>query len=74
VLLVEDAHWADWSALDFLAYLTRNLPARGLLVIVTWCDEDTEADREAWLAEQLRVPSLTDLQLRRLTRPRQPCR
>lgn len=67
VLVVEDAHWADWSTLDFLAYLTRNLPAHGLLVLITWRDEDTEADREAWLAEQLRSPRLTDLRLRRLT-------
>jgi DNA-binding CsgD family transcriptional regulator len=67
VLLVEDAHWADWSTLDFLAYLTRNLPARGLLVLITWRDEATDADREAWLAELLRSPRLTDLQLRRLT-------
>ncbi|MEJ1110883.1 MULTISPECIES: helix-turn-helix transcriptional regulator [unclassified Kribbella] len=67
VLLVEDAHWADWSTLDFLAYLTRNLPVRGLLVILTWRDEVTDADREAWLAEQLRSPRLTDVQLRRLT-------
>src|SRR6266508_5820376 len=58
VLLVEDVHWADWSTLDFLAYSTRNLPARGLLVLFTWRDEDTDADREAWLAEQLRSPGL----------------
>ncbi|MFI7067055.1 ATP-binding protein [Kribbella sp. NPDC050124] len=67
VLLVEDVHWADWSTLDFLAYLTRNLPVSGLLVLLTWRDEETEADREAWLAELLRSPRLTDLQLRRLT-------
>ncbi|WP_166665282.1 helix-turn-helix transcriptional regulator [Kribbella caucasensis] len=67
VLLVEDVHWADWSTLDFLTYSTRNLPERRLLVLLTWRDEVTDPQRTAWLAEQLRNPSITDLALRRLT-------
>ncbi len=35
VLVVEDVHWADTSTLDFLAHLSRNLPATGLLVLLT---------------------------------------
>jgi hypothetical protein len=67
ILFVEDVHWADWSTLDFLSYSTRNLPARRLLVMLTWRDDETEEDRVAWLAEQLRIPSLTDIPLRRLS-------
>ncbi|WP_165546688.1 helix-turn-helix transcriptional regulator [Kribbella soli] len=67
VLLVEDVHWADWSTLDFLAHLTRNLPERRLLVLLTWRDETVEPDRLTWLGEVLRTPGLVDLPLRRLT-------
>ena len=68
VLVVEDVHWADWSTLDFLAYSTRNLPERRLLILLTWRDEVTDPQRTEWLAEQLRNPAVTDLALRRLTR------
>jgi DNA-binding CsgD family transcriptional regulator len=67
VLLVEDVHWADWSTLDFLAHLTRNLPDRRLLVMLTWRDETVDPDRLTWLGEMLRTPGLVDLPLRRLT-------
>ncbi|WP_433167565.1 LuxR C-terminal-related transcriptional regulator [Kribbella sp. CA-247076] len=67
VLLVEDVHWADWSTLDFLAHLTRNLPERRLLVLVTWREEATHPDRLNWLAELLRCPDVIDIPLRRLT-------
>lgn len=67
ILLVEDVHWADWSTLDFLAHLTRNLPERGLLVLLTWRDETAHPDRLTWLAELLRCPVVIDLPLRRLT-------
>lgn len=68
VLLVEDVHWADWSTLDFLAHLTRNLPERGLLVVLTWRDEATQqAERQTWLAELLRSPAVMDMPLRSLT-------
>ncbi|MET9312086.1 LuxR C-terminal-related transcriptional regulator [Kribbella sp. NPDC003505] len=67
VLLVEDVHWADWSTLDFLAHLTRNLPDRRLLVLLTWRDETAQPDRLTWLGEILRTPAVVDLPLRRLT-------
>ncbi len=67
VLLVDDVHWADRSTLDFLAYTTRNLPQRRLLVVVTWRDDDGDAEHQAWLAEQLRNPEVVDLVLPRLT-------
>ncbi|WP_433164394.1 AAA family ATPase [Kribbella sp. CA-247076] len=67
VLVVEDLHWADASTLDFLAYLSRNLPPSGLLVLLTWRDDGTGNEQAWWLSEQLRLPSVTDLPLRRLT-------
>ncbi len=67
VLMVEDVHWADWSTLDFLAHTTRNLPERGLLVLLTWRDETSPPDRLTWLEEVLRTPGVVDLPLRRLT-------
>lgn len=67
VLMVEDVHWADWSTLDFLAHSTRNLPERGLLVLLTWRDETSHPDRLTWLEELLRTPSVVDLPLCRLT-------
>ncbi len=67
VLLVEDVHWADWSTLDFLAHVTRNLPERRLLVLLTWRDETVDHDRLTWLGEMLRTPGFVDLPLRRLT-------
>jgi DNA-binding CsgD family transcriptional regulator len=66
-LVVEDVHWADWSTLDFLAHLTRNLPERGLLVLLTWRDETAHPDRLTWLAELLRCPDMIGMPLRRLT-------
>nr|WP_238351311.1 helix-turn-helix transcriptional regulator [Kribbella shirazensis] len=67
VLVVEDVHWADASTLDFLAHLSRNLPASGLLVLLTWRDEDPDPEHTRWLGEQLRILSVTDVPLRRLT-------
>ncbi|MFI6676342.1 ATP-binding protein [Kribbella sp. NPDC050470] len=67
VLVVEDLHWADVSTLDFIAHLSRNLPATGLLVLLTWRDEETDPERARWLSEQVRSPSVTEVPLRRLT-------
>lgn len=67
VLVVEDVHWADVSTLDFLAHLSRNLPSTGLLVLLTWRDEDTDAEHTRWLGEQLRILSVTDVPLHPLT-------
>jgi predicted ATPase len=67
VLLVEDVHWADWSTLDFLAYETRGLPERGLLVLLTWREEAADHEHPTWLGEVLRTPAVVDLPLRRLT-------
>ncbi|MFD0902023.1 helix-turn-helix transcriptional regulator [Actinomadura sediminis] len=36
VLVIEDAHWADRSTRDLLAFLTRNLGAAPVLIVVTY--------------------------------------
>lgn len=68
ILLIEDLHWADQSTRDFLAHLTRNLPAAGLLVLLTFRDDEEETTPAAsgWLAEQLRNPETINLPLQRL--------
>ena len=67
VLLVEDVHWADRSTLDFLSYMTRNLPEHKLLVLLTWRDDDGSPEHRSWLAEQLRNSELVDHLLPSLT-------
>jgi predicted ATPase len=62
VLIVEDAHWADRSTRDLLAFLIRNqASAEGLLIVVTYRSDDlhrthplrpllAELDRIGWVA------------------------
>jgi DNA-binding CsgD family transcriptional regulator len=68
ILLIEDVHWADQSTRDFLAHLTRNLPAAGLLVLLTFRDDDEETTPAAreWFAEQLRNSETINVPLQRL--------
>jgi DNA-binding SARP family transcriptional activator len=44
LLVLDDLHWADEASLDVLAYLTRRLPGRPLLVVATWRGEQVPAD------------------------------
>jgi DNA-binding CsgD family transcriptional regulator/tetratricopeptide (TPR) repeat protein len=67
VLIVEDAHWADHSSLVYLAHLARNLPPAGLLLLVTYRDEDADAAHDDWLAEQVRLPQASTMRLEPLT-------
>jgi DNA-binding NarL/FixJ family response regulator len=67
MLLVEDVHWADMSTLGYLGHLTRNLPAAGLLLVLTYRLHDAEETRDGWLAEQARCPTVRLVQLRPLT-------
>lgn len=44
ILVIEDAHWIDEGSLDLVAYLSRRLAGRGVLLVVTWRSEDVPAD------------------------------
>ncbi len=67
LLVVEDAHWADHSSLAYLAHLSRNLPPAGLVLLVTYRDEDADAAHDDWLAEQVRLPRASTMRLEPLT-------
>ena len=69
VLVVEDLHWADDSTLSFLSYLLRSLRRYRLMVVLTRRDDEIAraATSDAVLAELLRLPYVTSLQLSRLT-------
>ena len=40
VLVVDDAHWADASSLEVLAFLAHRLAGRPLLLVLTWRSEE----------------------------------
>jgi DNA-binding SARP family transcriptional activator/tetratricopeptide (TPR) repeat protein len=43
VLVVDDAHWADPSSLEVLAFLARRLRDRPVLLVLTWRSEEAPA-------------------------------
>jgi DNA-binding SARP family transcriptional activator len=47
LLVVDDAHWADASSLEVLAFLVRRLRDRPVLVLMTWRTEETPPDHPA---------------------------
>jgi DNA-binding CsgD family transcriptional regulator len=71
VLIVEDAHWADRSTRDLLAFLVRNqqVPA-GVLIAVTYRSDELHRTHplRPLLAELDRVDWVTRIELGRLTR------
>ncbi|WP_026414995.1 ATP-binding protein [Actinomadura oligospora] len=72
VLVVEDAHWADRSTRDLLAFLVRNpVPAKVLLIVTFRADEifrPDEPESGTLFAELARLPHVTRLDLPPLTR------
>ena len=44
VLVIEDVHWADEATLDLLRFLARRIGATPLLLVVTYRDDELEAD------------------------------
>ncbi len=72
VLVIEDAHWADRSTRDLLAFLIRNQQALdGLLVIVIYRSDELHRSHplRPLLAELDRVSWVTRMELGRLSRP-----
>lgn len=70
VLVVDDAHWADRSSLEVLAFLARRLRGRRLLLVLTWRSEETPATHPARriLAEAARDGLGASIELDRLDR------
>jgi DNA-binding CsgD family transcriptional regulator len=71
VLVIEDAHWADRSSRELLAFLARNLqPATAVLIVVSYRTDDLEAGHplRLLLAELERLPPVVRIELPRLSR------
>jgi DNA-binding CsgD family transcriptional regulator/tetratricopeptide (TPR) repeat protein len=54
LLVLEDLHWADASTLDLVVYLAHNLEQRRVLMLATYRDEPSSAERVRRLAEGVR--------------------
>ena len=68
VIWVDDAQWADSASLEALAYLLRRLPARRLLIVLTWRREDLDGDQLGFAEMVESLPATTTLTLDRLDR------
>jgi len=69
VLVIDDAHWADLSSRDALAYLVAGFRHQRLAIITTHRDEDLVAGHplHGWLADLRRLLSVTEMRLARLS-------
>lgn len=56
ILVLEDVHWADYSTLDFLAYITRRSAPAALLVIATYRPLEllTDPEQRGDIVDELR--------------------
>ncbi|MBG0827480.1 AAA family ATPase [Planomonospora sp. ID67723] len=70
ILIIEDIHWADRSSRDLIAFLSRNLRAVPVLMILTYRSDDLHRQHplRPVLAELGRVDGVLRLELPRLTR------
>jgi DNA-binding CsgD family transcriptional regulator len=72
VMVIEDAHWADRSTRDLLAFLIRNQRALdGLLIVVIYRSDELHRSHplRPLLAELDRIGWVTRMELGRLSRP-----
>jgi ATP/maltotriose-dependent transcriptional regulator MalT len=70
VLVIEDAHWADRSTRDVLAFLLRNLRHTAVLVVITFRSDELHRAHpmRPVIAELQRIEGVIRLDLPRLTR------
>ncbi|MFG1708365.1 ATP-binding protein [Nonomuraea sp. M3C6] len=70
ILVIEDLHWADRSSRDLIAFLSRNLHAPQVLIIMTYRSDDLHRQHplRPVLAELGRVHGVHRLDLPRLSR------
>jgi DNA-binding CsgD family transcriptional regulator/tetratricopeptide (TPR) repeat protein len=69
ILLVEDIHWADRSSRDLIAFLSRNLRAPQVLILMTYRSDDLHRQHplRPVLAELGRVNGVLRMDLSRLS-------
>ncbi|SEG72498.1 regulatory protein, luxR family [Nonomuraea solani] len=70
ILVIEDIHWADRSSRDLIAFLSRNLGAPQVLIVMTYRSDDLHRQHplRPVLAELGRVHGVLRLDLPRLSR------
>ncbi|MFB9967584.1 helix-turn-helix transcriptional regulator [Sinosporangium siamense] len=70
VLVIEDIHWADRSSRDLIAFLSRNLRAAQVLMVLTYRSDDLHRQHplRPVLAELTRLEGVMRLTLPRLTK------
>jgi len=68
LIWVDDVHLADDPTREALAYIARRLDGRSLLLIVAWRREDLTANGVATADDLARLPTATNISLRRLDR------
>ncbi|GAA0826374.1 AAA family ATPase [Streptosporangium amethystogenes subsp. fukuiense] len=71
ILLIEDVHWADSSSRDLIAFLSRNLRAAPVLMILTYRSDELHRQHplRPVLAELGRLDGVLRMDLPRLTLP-----
>ncbi|MGH3509451.1 MAG: ATP-binding protein, partial [Nocardioidaceae bacterium] len=69
VLIIDDLQWADVTSLDVLAYLIAGPRHRPLSLVLSYRDEELPEGHplHGWLADMLRMPTVTDVPLERFT-------
>ncbi|MEU0486705.1 AAA family ATPase [Streptosporangium sp. NPDC006013] len=71
ILLIEDVHWADSSSRDLIAFLSRNLRAAPVLMVLTYRSDELHRQHplRPVLAELGRLDGVLRMDLPRLTLP-----
>jgi len=69
VAIVEDAHWADPATLDVLRAVARRVDEAGVLVVVTYRDDELRANEPllAFVGDLATAPAVRRLELRPLS-------
>ncbi|TCC51073.1 hypothetical protein E0H75_13095 [Kribbella capetownensis] len=70
VLVVDDVQWADPASRDAITYLVAGYRSQRLALLTTYRDEELPVGHplHGWLADLARLPSVSSLQLNRLSR------
>ena len=70
VLVLDDVQWADLASRDAITYLIAGFRHQRLAVLATYRDEELAAGDplHAWLADLIRLPSVSSLRLDRMNR------